>query len=39
MIDDSIAKKLWVYNHDYVLLNHSSDLGGCRKVSSFPQFG
>lgn len=36
MISDSIAEKFWLHKHSCVLLNHSSDLGGCWKVSFFP---
>lgn len=35
-VSDSIAEKFWVHKHSCVLLNHSSDLGGCWKVSFFP---
>lgn len=38
MISDSIAEKFWVHKHSCVLLNHSSDLGGCWKVSFFLHF-
>lgn len=38
MNSDSTTEKFWVHKHSCVLLNHSSDLGGCWKVGFFPRF-
>lgn len=38
MNSDSTTEKFWVLKHSCVLLNHSSDLGGCWKVGFFPRF-